>query len=207
VLDWSIVTLSFAGLAGFCLIGLLVLPVRAADYYRWTDEKGVTHITDNLHNVPPQFRGKVDRMATPENRRVAEPEIKPPPRKASIPIERHGQVVVIQATLNNKRAAKFVVDTGASYTLISKALARELSIEVGANTKTLPFQTANGVVNAPVTSLDSIMVGGMEVRDLPTAVHDAVPDPQVAGLLGLNFLSNFRMDIDTEKGVLHLERK
>lgn len=199
--------LRFAGLAALCFIWLFPIPIGAAEYYRWTDEKGVTHITDNLHNVPPKFREKINRIATPENPRVAPPEIKPPPRKASIPIERHGQVVVIQATLNNKRAAKFVVDTGASYTLISNALARELSIEVGANTKTLPFQTANGVVNAPVTSLDSIMVGGMEVRDLPTAVHDAIPDPQVAGLLGLNFLSNFRMDIDTQKGVLHLERK
>jgi len=47
----------------------------------------------------------------------------------------------------------------------------------------------------------------MEIRNLPTAVHDAVLDPQVAGLLGLNFLSNFRIDIDTQKGVLHLEKK
>jgi aspartyl protease family protein len=116
-------------------------------------------------------------------------------------------VVIIQATLNNKRSAKFVVDTGASYTLISSALARDLAIDVGANPKTLPFQTANGLIQAPVTSLESIAVGGMEIRNLPAAVHDAVPDPEVAGLLGLNFLSNFRMDIDTQKGVLHLEKK
>ena len=199
--------LSSAGLAAFCLVSLLLLPIGAAEYYRWTDEKGVTHITDNLHNVPLKFREKLNRVSTPESPRVAEPEIRPPPRKASVPIERHGQVVVIQATLNNKRSAKFVVDTGASYTLISNALARELSIDVGAKTKTLPFQTANGLINAPVTSLGSIAVGGMEVRELPIAVHDAIPDPQVAGLLGLNFLSHFRIDIDTEKGVLHLERK
>jgi hypothetical protein len=42
---------------------------------------------------------------------------------------------------------------------------------------------------------------------MATAVHDAIPDPQVAGLLGLNFLSHFRMDIDTQKGMLHLEKK
>ena len=199
--------LGFASLTTICLIALLLLPAQAAEYYRWTDDNGVTHITDNLHNVPPKFRGRINRIATPESPRATEPEIKAPPRKASIPIEKHGQVVVIQATLNNKRAAKFVVDTGASYTLISNALARELSINVGADTKTLPFQTANGLINAPVTSLDSITVGGMEIRDLPTAVHDAVPDPQVAGLLGLNFLSHFRMDIDTKNGVLHLEKK
>jgi aspartyl protease family protein len=122
-------------------------------------------------------------------------------------MEKHGHVVVIQATLNNKRAAKFVVDTGASYTLISNALARELAIDLGPNSKTMPFQTANGLIHAPITNLDSIAVGGLEVRDMPAAVHDAIPDPQVAGLLGLNFLSNFRMDIDTQKGMLHLEKK
>ena len=50
-------------------------------------------------------------------------------------------------------------------------------------------------------------IGGMEIRNLPAAIHDAMTDPQVAGLLGLNFLSNFRMDIDTQKGMLYLEKK
>lgn len=179
----------------------------AAEYYRWVDDNGVLHITDNLHNVPPKQRAGASRIQTQESPRVPEPEIKAPPTKASIPIEKHGQVVIIQAMLNNKRSAKFVVDTGASYTLISSALARDLSIDVGSNPKTLSFQTANGLIQAPVTNLDSITVGGMEIRNLPTAVHDAIPDPQVAGLLGLNFLSNFKMDIDTQKGVLHLEKK
>jgi clan AA aspartic protease (TIGR02281 family) len=191
-------------LGSLCLIGARL---SAAEYYRWVDDSGVLHITDNLHNVPQQQRGNANRVQAPESPRVAEPELKLPPRKASIPIEKHGQVVVIQATLNNKQAAKFVVDTGASYTMISAALARDLAIDVGPNPKTLPFQTANGVIQAPVTNLESIAVGGMEIRNLPAAVHDAVPDPQVAGLLGLNFLSNFRMDIDTQKGVLHLEKK
>lgn len=198
--------LSILTALALCLVANAAL---AAEYYRWQDENGVVHITDNLHNVPPKHRGKVNRLATPARPAAPDPEIKPPPatRKASIPIEKHGHVVVIQATLNNKRAAKFVVDTGASYTLISNALARELSIEIAPSAKSLPFQTANGLISAPVTNLDSISVGGMEIRDLPAAVHDAVPDPQVAGLLGLNFLTHFRMDIDTQKGLLHLERK
>ena len=47
----------------------------------------------------------------------------------------------------------------------------------------------------------------LQIRNLMIAIHDAVPDPKVAGLLGLNFLSNFRLDIDTQKGFLHLEKK
>jgi len=189
----------------FCLYCLTLGSLQAAEYYRWVDQDGVLHITDNLHNVPPNQRGKANRVQAPESPRVA-PQPKPP-SKASIPMEKHGHVVVIQATLNNKRAARFVVDTGASYTLISTALARELAIDLGPNAKTLPFQTANGLIHAPVTNLESIAVGGIEIRDMATAVHDAIPDPQVAGLLGLNFLSHFRMDIDTQKGVLHLEKK
>jgi clan AA aspartic protease (TIGR02281 family) len=190
-----------------CWLSYVATELGAAEYFRWIDENGVLHITDNLHNVPPAQRGNAGRTQVQEAPRPAEKQVKETQRRASIPMERHGQVVIIQATLNNKRSAKFVVDTGASYTLISNALARDLAIDVGANPKTLPFQTANGLIQAPITSLESIAVGGMEIRNLPTAVHDAVPDPEVAGLLGLNFLSNFRMDIDTQKGVLHLEKK
>ncbi len=198
------------GLGAFCALCSVFLASSlpsAAEYYRWVDESGVLHITDNLYNVPPAQRSSVGRVRGQDTPPVPEPQIKQPPRKASIPIEKHGQVVIIQAILNNKRTAKFVVDTGASYTLISNALARDLAIDVGPNPKTLAFQTANGLIQAPITSLESVTVGGMEIRNLPAAVHDAVPDPEVAGLLGLNFLSNFRMDIDTQHGMLYLEKK
>jgi hypothetical protein len=45
------------------------------------------------------------------------------------------------------------------------------------------------------------------MKNLSAVIHDVVPGSHVAGLLGLNFLSNFRMDIDTQKGLLHLEKK
>lgn len=195
-----------AWIPAFCFLCLAVAPGWSAEYYRWLDADGVLHLTDNLHNIPPEQRGKVDRLKAPDSPRDPEAKWKPP-REARVPIERHGQVVIIEATLNNKRSAKFVVDTGASYTLISNALARELSLDTDPNPKTLPFQTANGVIQAPVTHLESVMVGGMEIRNLAAAVHDALPDTRIAGLLGLNFLSNFRMDIDTQKGILHLEKK
>ena len=185
----------------------VVAPLSAAEYYRWIDQNGVVHFTDNLHNIPEKQRPTANRIQTKENPRSPEAEKPAVVGKASVPIEKHGQVVVIEATLNGKTSAKFVVDTGASYTMISSAVARELNIDVSQNQRTMPFQTANGLIQAPLTNLDSIAVGGMEIKNLTAAVHDAVPDPNVSGLLGLNFLSNFRMDIDTQKGVLHLEKK
>ena len=182
------------------------MPSLAAEYYRWVDQDGVVHFTDNLHNIPENQRGPAKRIqATDSPPPVARPKVAPV--KASIPIEKHGQIVIIEAMLNKKTAAKFVVDTGASYTMISSAMAKELDIDLTQDQRTMPFQTANGLIQAPLTNLESITVGGMEIKNLTAAVHDAVPDPQVAGLLGLNFLTNFRMDIDTQKGLLHLEKK
>ena len=193
------------------LLSVLILgfkPLTAAEYYRWVDQNGVVHFTDNLHNIPDTQRGKAGRIQSIEPPRASPPPIPiAPPNKASVPFERQGQVVIVEATLNKKTAAKFVVDTGASYTMISSAIAKELDIDTEQNRRTAPFQTANGVIQAPLVSLESINVGGMEIRNLTAAVHDVLADSKVAGLLGLNFLSNFRMDIDTQKGVLHLEKK
>ena len=208
MLPSTLVKLLTAYCAGLLFQLALTGQAYSAEYYRWVDENGVLHITDNLHDVPPNQRPRAGRVVAPDPPRPTEPERQAvPTNKASLPMERHGAVAMVQATLNNRRSAKFVVDTGASYTLISNAVASDLGINLGANPKTLPFQTANGLINAPIANIESISIGGLEIRNLAIAIHDAVPDPQVAGLLGLNFLSNFKMDIDTQKGMLHLEKK
>lgn len=188
---------------------LLCSPGRAtaADILRWVDEKGIVHFTDNMHNIPEKFRENVTRIKARET--PLSPEAQKPISfdKASVPFQKRGTVVVVPATINEKATARFVVDTGASYTMISQATAKELDIDLEKKLPTISFQTANGVIQAPLVTLSSIDVGGLQVKDLTAAVHDVFPDPGVSGLLGLNFLSNFRMDIDTKTGVLHLERR
>ena len=181
-------------------------PAPAIEFYRWVDQNGVVHFTDDFHDIPDQQRAKVERIQgieSPKNQPPRAPSL----TKASIPFEKQGQVIIVEATLNKKTAAKFVVDTGASYTVISSATAKELSIDTDQNTQPVTFQTANGMIQAPLVSLQSITVGGMEINNLTAAVHDVVPDGKVFGLLGLNFLGNFRMDIDNQNGLLHLEKK
>jgi len=208
MIDLVIMARTLAGALLIIGLGLTVVSSSSAgEFYRWVDQDGVIHFTDNLHNIPLKQRDTTTRIRSRENVRLNEPRRSPVPTKASVPIEKHGQVVVVEATLNNKTSAKFVVDTGASYTMISAATAKELAIDTNQSQRTMPFQTANGVIQAPLTSLESITVGGMEIKNVTAAIHDVIPDDKVAGLLGLNFLSNFRMDIDTQKGLLHLEKK
>jgi clan AA aspartic protease (TIGR02281 family) len=186
-----------------------ISPLPAADFFRWIDQNGVIHFTDSIHHIPEARRATVTRIKAQRPLRPEEP-VKVAPAtiaKASVPFEKRGQVVVVEVMLNKTVPAKLVVDTGATYTMISAGMARELSIDPQQAQRTMPFQTANGVIQAPLTTLESVTVGGMEVKNLTAAIHDAVPTGQVAGLLGLNFLSNFRLDIDTDKGILHLEKK
>jgi clan AA aspartic protease (TIGR02281 family) len=188
---------------------VLVSRLQPADFFRWIDHNGVVHFTDNFHNIPQARRPTAVRIKGQEPLRPAEPSKVSPATvaKASIPFEKRGQVVVVEVMLNKTLPVKLVVDTGATFTMISAATAKELSIDPQQAPRTMPFQTANGVIQAPLANLESVMVGGMEIKNLTAAIHDAVPSTQVAGLLGLNFLSNFRLDIDTDKGVLHLEKK
>src|SRR5262249_443135 len=130
------------------LCALLTNPsfLIAADYYRWVDQNGVVHFTDSLHNIPETQRGKAGRLESNEPPRSQPPGGTIEPNKASVPFEKQGQVVIVEAMLNKKTPAKFVVDTGASYTMISSAVAKELDIDTEQNRRTAPFQTANGVI-------------------------------------------------------------
>lgn len=188
-----------------CVFLFFPTPSSAGEIFRWVDEDGVIHFTDNLHNIPEKSRAGIERIETPE--RPPGLDLPEPMGKVSVPIQKQGEVVVVQATVNQKVAVNFVVDTGASYTLISRDTAKQLGIDMEQKLPTIPFQTANGTIQAPLINLESIEVGGMEMKDLTAAVHDVFPESNVAGLLGLNFLSHFRMDIDKDNGVLVLEKK
>jgi clan AA aspartic protease (TIGR02281 family) len=191
----------------FFLILLLASFLRTSDalpaeMFRWVDDQGVVHFTDSLKNIPDKFRSKVSRLKT------SGPAPAPiPDDKALVKFQKQGELMVVQALLNEKAAAKFVVDTGASYTTISQAMAKQLGLNLENASTVISLQTANGVIEAPLVSVGSLEVGGFALKDLTVVVHDVFPDPNIAGLLGLNFLSQFHLGIDSKNGILYLEKK
>ena len=106
--------------------------------------------------------------------------------------------------LNGTTRTNLIVDTGASYrSSLAPSPKSWVSICTLSSRK---LQTANAVVAAPLISLDSIEVGGMKIDNLTAAVQDFSQDESISGLLGLNFLSQFRMDIDMGNQALVLEK-
>jgi clan AA aspartic protease (TIGR02281 family) len=90
----------------------------------------------------------------------------------------------------------FVVDTGATFTTLSREDAYRVGIEV-CTSRT--FHTANGVVEGCVGRAPKIQIGGFILRDTDVAV---LPNQAGAALLGMNILNNFR--IEQQGGVMRI---
>ncbi|NOR11052.1 MAG: TIGR02281 family clan AA aspartic protease [Desulfovibrionaceae bacterium] len=112
--------------------------------------------------------------------------------------------IPVVARVNNRQDIHFLVDTGATLVTVPAALLDELGIEIHTNTPRRMVATAGGLKEAWEVNLSSIELGGWVVYDLKALVMD-LPHRSQTGLLGLNFLEKFRMDLNTEKGILILE--
>ena len=193
---WAVISLVSATLFA------VAANAQVLEMYRWTDDQGVVHYTNGLRDIPEQFRGSATLIRSAEARPAP-----PPADKASIQFQRRGDLIVVKATLNGKLPVSFVLDTGASYTTISQAAAQAAGIQLPENPTVLSFHTANGVIQAPLGTLRSMDIGGLELKDVTVAIHDVFPDAAIAGLVGQNFLSQFRLEIDGQGGLLNLYRK
>jgi len=101
--------------------------------------------------------------------------------------------------------ANLVFDTGATYTMISWAIADKLGLNPQKSRSSVPFHTASGHVEAPLVRLEELNVKGARVFHLDLIVHDLPEEARVDGLLGLNFLKNFSVNLDFQKGVGTIE--
>jgi clan AA aspartic protease (TIGR02281 family) len=108
--------------------------------------------------------------------------------------------MVVPVRINGQTVAPFLLDTGASYVLVPERVAKEAGIDFGPGTRTLPFTTANGVVEQPVVTLDSVELGSARAEQVAAAISDKVE----VGLLGLSFFNRFTYQIDAAAGLVTL---
>ncbi len=93
----------------------------------------------------------------------------------------------------NNQPVTFLVDTGATHISIPGKVARRLGLESG---MAMPVETANGRIQVYVTKLDSVFLGGIELRDIKANINPYMDNEEV--LMGMSFLKylNFSQEGD-----------
>lgn len=192
-------------LAAFCLIPA---GATAQEFYRWVDEKGGVHFTDNFHSIPEKYRSKAEKRRAPAPSAAPAPVVEAQPGQSPtspdsqrfvIPYSRRGNDIIVPVLINGTGPVELILDTGANVTMITWDQAKKLGLdpERGDPIRLLGVGATNVVSVIPIESLN---LGGAEVRNLEITVHPAFG----SGLLGMDFLSDFRTEINPAENQLTL---
>ncbi len=115
--------------------------------------------------------------------------------------------IFVNGVINEEVSQKFILDTGASIVSIPLATANKLGIDViNGNYPTRTIATASGIFNTKEVVLHSITINGKNIYNIPAIVID-LPQDRNLGLLGMNFLSRFHMELNNERGEIILTPK
>ena len=173
----------------------------STDLFRWTDVDGVTHFSDQ---PPPTVSTK---EKTVKFSKIPERSSSRSQREYMIPFEKIYGGMLVEVLINDRVPAKLIVDTGATTVIINQRLLKKLNLQLPPDVRKGKAMTAAGVVDAQEVFIDKIDLGGAVKKDVQAAfINQAYDNPYYDGLLGLSFLSEFKMTIDYEKNVIHLTR-
>jgi hypothetical protein len=113
-------------------------------------------------------------------------------------------LVVIPVLVNGHGPFRFLLDTGASRTILSVAVADDLKIPPGQKHM---LSTGGGDVPATMRIIDSIKAGGGELDKLEVVVtdFDLMRRMRVDGILGGDYLRQFKVSIDYNNQVVEIE--
>jgi len=121
-----------------------------------------------------------------------------------IPLHRSGNHFIVDASPARNRNIRLLIDTGASLTMFTPDVFEQADIQYTNTGRSGVFNTANGLVRAPIYVLDSLSVGDWQVNQLEVGVLVSTENSNFDGLLGMNFLRHFQFFIDQNEGLLRL---
>ena len=179
-----------------------------AEMYRWTDDQGGVHYTQGLDSIPDRFRPKAQMMVFPE-RPAASVASTSPADAASAGMTRipftPGKPIMVSAKVNGGNAANLILDTGASVTVINPRVLAGMGIGSSQAVRG-SVKGATGSADVLFVPIESIEVGISRSGPLRIAAHD-VDLSQGDGLLGRDFLDQFKVTIDSTAGIVTIAPK
>jgi predicted aspartyl protease/Flp pilus assembly protein TadD len=123
-------------------------------------------------------------------------------RVAELPIAMSGTRPIITAKINNQEA-RFVLDSGAFFSMMSAATAAEFNLRLRAAPFGFRLEGIGGSATAEVTTVKEFGIAGALIHNVEFLVGGGEAGGGV-GLIGQNFLEQWDVEYDFAKGVVRL---
>ena len=205
-LAWNVIgLLLFAQIAPQALVTAL----RSQD--TWVaqglgDDHGVTRIASAIGHA------LADQIDPPEDTPAVEAPTPAPLRTASateiaVPFSATGNAILMSVELRGpagRTVLPYLFDTGASFTTVNSKTAAELGLEVPDDAPTLQFNTASGPRESRMVYLPGLRLGETVLEGLLVSVCDGCVNERTEGLLGLNVMREFFVQMDYQAERMHL---
>lgn len=179
----------------------------AAQYFRWTDERGNPHYGESLDAIPERYRERAVPLGYRNTPASAEASTSPATRETVIRFT-PGDHIIVDALVNGSTSARLILDTGAGSTLISPRVLAAAGVSLTRGTvKARTRGVASGTdVDVQLVRIDSLAVGDARAGRMVVSAYE-MQMTDVDGLLGQDFLSRFSVQIDPTAGVVKLSPK
>jgi predicted aspartyl protease len=189
-------------------IAVLFSPMgpEAAPIYRWTDDQGNSHYSQGLDSVPERFRDRASRLPY---------QSAPPPAAVPSPDDdgeetvirfQPGKPIYVTVRINGTGEARLILDTGADRTVIAPRALSAAGVSTRRAAASGRIRGATGTANIEAYPVESLEVGRARVGKMLVVSH-GIETADTDGLLGRDFLDQFKVTIDNATGRLILGQK
>jgi predicted aspartyl protease len=155
-------------------------------------------------NKPNGFKSpdKADMMSTKDTGKEKKRKL----RRYEVPYETHeGRKILIPVTFNDSVTASMLLDTGATGTHISTKLADKLGLFNKEEGNLLKYVSGiGGTIPVTLAIIDKIQIGEAEDNFIPSTIAPSISE-EFEGLLGMDFMTDFSIQIDTKKHIVTFE--
>jgi clan AA aspartic protease (TIGR02281 family) len=114
--------------------------------------------------------------------------------------------IPVRVYLNGSHPFQFILDTGATLCSIPSSAVERLRISIDNTTPVRLISTAGGIAETYEVKLKTVELEGFRISNVEALIID-IPGYRDYGLLGQNFLNNFHIEIDNQKGILRLKKR
>ena len=115
-----------------------------------------------------------------------------------------GSLVVVPVFLNGRGEYRFLLDTGATHSILSSRVADQLNLPAGPAETLI---TAGGNLTVSMRELETVQIGSVRISQMRVAAadFDLLRSLHVDGIIGADYLKQFKVSIDYTRRVLSIK--